>query len=167
MATPIAIKDEPYSLATTEQSANASDISEYSSEFCCKNDESISANVKNLRKESRKSYKNSITENGQTNSYADNKNTAEGLMDIALLSANANQLRFLITYNHDASTYYISITLVVLSLLMQIIVGIALIFKRRFRKCRSKRYNELILGGVFIITVVNILLAAFTTTDVK
>uniref|UniRef100_A0A1A9WFH4 Ninjurin a n=1 Tax=Glossina brevipalpis TaxID=37001 RepID=A0A1A9WFH4_9MUSC len=96
--------------------------------------------------------------------YAANKNVAEGLMDIALLSANANQLRFLLTYNHQASTFYISLTLVAVSLILQVLVGIALIFKRRFRRCHNKRFNEFVIGGVFIITVVNILLAAFTTT---
>ncbi|XP_065362193.1 ninjurin-B [Calliphora vicina] len=165
MATSIAINGGSSSPTTTEQSVNDSDVSE-DSETCCQNDKSTTTS-KNTKKQSVKPYKNAKNESNQTNSYAGNKNTAEGLMDIALLSANANQLRFLITYNHDASTYYISITLVALSLLMQILVGIALIFKRRFRTCRSKRYNELILGGVFIITVVNILLAAFTTTDVK
>lgn len=52
-----------------------------------------------------------------------------GLMDIALLSANANQLRFLITYNHAASTFYCSLALVILSLVLQMLVGIVLIFK--------------------------------------
>lgn len=50
-------------------------------------------------------------------------------MDIALLSANANQLRFLITYNHEASTFYYSLVLVILSLVLQLFVGIVLIFK--------------------------------------
>lgn len=50
-------------------------------------------------------------------------------MDIALLSANANQLRFLITYNHEASTFYYSLALVILSLVLQLFVGIVLIFK--------------------------------------
>ncbi|KAI8122205.1 hypothetical protein FF38_06994 [Lucilia cuprina] len=161
MATSIAINEGTSSPNVTEQSVNDSDVSA-DSESCCKTDDNTT-----YLKNTEKSYKMVKDENIQTNSYAGNKNTAEGLMDIALLSANANQLRFLITYNHDASTYYISITLVALSLLMQILVGIALIFKRRFRRCRNKRYNEFILGGVFIITVVNILLAAFTTTDVK
>lgn len=52
-------------------------------------------------------------------------------MDIALLSANANQLRFLITYNHEASTFYYSLVLVILSLVLQLFVGIVLIFKVR------------------------------------
>ncbi|KAH8364723.1 hypothetical protein KR084_010740 [Drosophila pseudotakahashii] len=102
------------------------------------------------------------------NSYAANKNVAEGLMDIALLSANANQLRFLITYNDKASTYIYSMIMVILSLVLQLLVGIMLIFKRRLRRFKNRSYertNDLLVMGVFMITVINILLAAFTTTD--
>ncbi|XP_020809638.1 ninjurin-1 [Drosophila serrata] len=102
------------------------------------------------------------------NSYATNKNVAEGLMDIALLSANANQLRFLITYNDKASTYIYSMIMVILSLVLQLLVGIMLIFKRRLKRIKSQSYertNDLLVMGVFMITVINIMLAAFTTTD--
>ncbi|XP_075164589.1 ninjurin B [Haematobia irritans] len=149
---------------TSGLSANDEESSEESEKCCSTNDTGQPTNPENINVTG-KLCKINIRDSKHANSYAGNKNLAEGLMDIALLSANANQLRFLITYNHDASTYYISMALVSLSLLMQIAVGIALIFKRRFRRCRSKRYNEFILGGVFIITVVNILLAAFTTTN--
>lgn len=99
--------------------------------------------------------------------YAGNKNVAEGLMDIALLSANANQLRFLLTYNNKAPTYYISLGLVSVSLVLQVVVGLALIFKRHLKK-NDRRYiytKELLIFGIFIITVVNVLIAAFTTTE--
>ncbi|KAH8299219.1 hypothetical protein KR059_006670, partial [Drosophila kikkawai] len=94
------------------------------------------------------------------NSYATNKNVAEGLMDIALLSANANQLRFLITYNDKASTYIYSMIMVILSLVLQLLVGIMLIFKRRLKRTQSQSYermNDLLVMGVFMITVVNIM----------
>lgn len=87
------------------------------------------ANVRVGGKSKQHKYRNENAENNATSSYVGNKNVAEGLMDIALLSANANQLRFLLTYNHSASTYYISTALVVISLIMQVVVGIALIFK--------------------------------------
>lgn len=51
------------------------------------------------------------------------------MMDIALLTANANQLRFLLSYNSEERTFYISVTLIVLSLVIQIAVGIGMIFK--------------------------------------
>ncbi|XP_017127872.1 ninjurin-1 [Drosophila elegans] len=102
------------------------------------------------------------------NSYATNKNVSEGLMDIALLSANANQLRFLITYNDKSSTYIYSMVMVITSLALQLLVGIMLIFKRRLKRFKNRSYertNDLLVMEVFMITVINILLAAFTTTD--
>lgn len=56
-------------------------------------------------------------------------NDKSGMMDIALLTANANQLRFLITYNSEEKTFIISATLIVLSLIIQVAVGIGMIYK--------------------------------------
>lgn len=50
-------------------------------------------------------------------------------MDIALLTANANQLRFLLTYNTEEKTFYVSVTLLVLSLIVQVAVGLGLVYK--------------------------------------
>lgn len=61
--------------------------------------------------------------------YASKKSMVDGMMDIALLTANANQLRFLIAYNSKSKMYHVSIGLVILSLVIQVVVGIALIFK--------------------------------------
>lgn len=69
------------------------------------------------------------SESKRDDSFASKKTAAEGMMDIALLTANANQLRFLITYNQDSKTYYMSISLIILSLVLQVAVGVALIFK--------------------------------------
>lgn len=60
-----------------------------------------------------------------------------GMMDIALLTANANQLRFLITYNSEERTFIISATLLILSLIVQVAVGIGLIFK----VCKRKEFR--------------------------
>lgn len=51
------------------------------------------------------------------------------MMDIALLTANANQLRFLITYNSEEKTFIISAALIILSLFVQVAVGIGMIYK--------------------------------------
>ncbi|XP_070136248.1 ninjurin-B isoform X2 [Drosophila bipectinata] len=90
------------------------------------------------------------------NSYATNKYVAEGLMV------------FLIFYNDKVSTYIYCLILVILSLVLQILVGITLIFKRRLKRFKGRSYertNDLLVMGVFLITVINIMLAAFTTTD--
>lgn len=68
------------------------------------------------------------------------------MMDIALLTANANQLRFLFTYNYESKTYYLSVGLIIISLVLQVLVGIVLIFKVSGRKVRS-----FLLNGNFIL----------------
>lgn len=52
-------------------------------------------------------------------------------MDIALLTANANQLRFLFSYNTESKTFYVIVGLIITSLIIQIAVGIGLIFEVR------------------------------------
>lgn len=52
-----------------------------------------------------------------------------GMMDIALLTANANQLRFLFAYNTELGTFPYSLGLIATSLLMQMLVGIGLLIK--------------------------------------
>lgn len=64
-------------------------------------------------------------------SFASKKTAAEGMMDIALLTANANQLRFLFVYNGESRTYEISVFLIIMSLILQVAVGVGLIFKVR------------------------------------
>ncbi|XP_055694029.1 ninjurin-B [Lutzomyia longipalpis] len=101
--------------------------------------------------------------------YASKKSVAEGMMDIALLTANANQLRFLITYNTESRTFYIMLGLLITSLALQIAVGIALIFKRQMkikgRKNQANHMNDYIVGGIFLVTVINVLAASFTITE--
>ncbi|EDW95403.1 ninjurin-B [Drosophila yakuba] len=133
-----------------------------------KEEEQFPLRVTNELQKSKKTNNKCSSDLSTGISYAANKNVAEGLMDIALLSANANQLRFLITYNDKASTYIYSMIMVILSLVLQLFVGLMLIFKRRLKRFKNRSYertNDLLVMGVFMITVINILLAAFTTTD--
>lgn len=53
------------------------------------------------------------------------------MMDIALLTANANQLRFLFAYNTESKTFYIIVGLIITSLIIQLAVGIGLICEVR------------------------------------
>lgn len=62
-------------------------------------------------------------------SYHTKKSKAEGMMDISLLTANANQLKFILYYNQQSKTFYAALFLIVLSLVLQVIVGLLLIFR--------------------------------------
>lgn len=61
--------------------------------------------------------------------YTSKKLTAEGFMDLSLLTANANQLKFIIYYNQHSKTFLVALGLIVISLILQVAVGFLLIFR--------------------------------------
>lgn len=65
--------------------------------------------------------------------YHSKKSTAEGMMDISLLTANANQLKFILFYNQESKTFYAALSLIILSLVLQVSVGFLLIFRVSFQ----------------------------------
>lgn len=93
-----------------------------------------------------------------------------GMMDIALITANANQLRYILEFTSGTSTYYVNIVLIVISLILQVVVGICLIFKGRFdlkgeeKYHSARRMNNIVVVGVFMVTIINVFIASFTIT---
>ncbi|XP_011689028.1 PREDICTED: ninjurin-1-like isoform X2 [Wasmannia auropunctata] len=55
----------------------------------------------------------------QANSFAAKKTVAQGMMDVALITANANQLRYLIEYQRNSPMFYLIMILIIISLLLQ------------------------------------------------
>ncbi|KAL0111649.1 hypothetical protein PUN28_013083 [Cardiocondyla obscurior] len=108
--------------------------------------------------------------NARENSFAAKKTVAQGMMDVALITANANQLRYLIEYQQASPTFYLVMILIIISLLLQVAVGISLIFKGRFdmkgmsKSFYAQRINNYVVVGVFLITIVNVFIAAFSIT---
>ncbi|XP_015607357.1 ninjurin-1 isoform X2 [Cephus cinctus] len=100
-------------------------------------------------------------------SYAAKKTVAQGMMDVALITANANQLRYLIEFQRHSPTFFVSVFLIVVSLLLQIAVGVSLIFKGRFdmkgesKFAHARRINNYVVSGVFMITIINVFIASF------
>lgn len=62
------------------------------------------------------------------NHYANKKSAAESMLDVALLMANASQLKAVIEQGPDFTFYVPLITLISISLILQIVVGVLLIF---------------------------------------
>lgn len=62
------------------------------------------------------------------NQYANKKSVAESMLDVALLMANASQLKAVLEQGPDFTFYSVLITLISISLILQVIVGIMLIF---------------------------------------
>uniref|UniRef100_A0A182IPY3 Ninjurin a n=1 Tax=Anopheles atroparvus TaxID=41427 RepID=A0A182IPY3_ANOAO len=101
------------------------------------------------------------------NVYQQKKTLAQGMMDLALLSANANQMRYVLE-TYERHPYYIfSLLFISISLLAQVVVGIGLIMNSRYdvndRKeiCKANKINDLTTIGIFVITLVNVLISAF------
>lgn len=66
--------------------------------------------------------------------YHTKKSAAEGMMDISLLTANANQLKFILFYNQASRTFYPALSLIILSLVLQVSIGFLLIFRVSFQQ---------------------------------
>ncbi|GBL96464.1 Ninjurin-1 [Araneus ventricosus] len=103
------------------------------------------------------------------NIYSTKKTVAQGMMDIALLTANASQLKLLLKYNQDKSAiFFIHIACICVSLALQIVVGVMLILNSRYdinrpsHHSRADTMNNLTVVGIFLITVVNVLAASFS-----
>ncbi|XP_034632651.1 ninjurin-1 [Trachemys scripta elegans] len=101
------------------------------------------------------------------NHYANKKSAAESMLDVALLMANASQLKAVMDQGPSFSFYVPLIVLISISLILQIGVGMLLIFLVKYdlndpaKHARLDFLNNLATGLVFIIVVVNILITAF------
>lgn len=62
------------------------------------------------------------------NHYANKKSAAESMLDVALLMANASQLKAVMEQGPNFSLYTPTITLISISLCLQVTVGVLLIF---------------------------------------
>ncbi|KAM9813221.1 LOW QUALITY PROTEIN: ninjurin-1-like [Neosynchiropus ocellatus] len=101
------------------------------------------------------------------NHYANKKSAAESMLDIALLMANASQLKAVMEQGPDFAFYVPLITLISISLVLQIIVGVMLIFIVKWNLNDHKMHyrlnilENLTTAFVFIIVVVNVFITAF------
>jgi hypothetical protein len=95
--------------------------------------------------------------------YAQHKNYAKGLMDLALLTANANQL----SRHYSKYGFSFVIVFLILSLVLQVTAGVLLLLDHRIRiKTRKDlkqgtRFTDAITIIIFFVIVLNILFASF------
>ncbi|KAF5912917.1 hypothetical protein HPG69_007910 [Diceros bicornis minor] len=101
------------------------------------------------------------------NHYANKKSAAESMLDIALLMANASQLKAVVEQGPDFAFFVPLVVLISISLVLQISVGVLLIFLVRHdlndpaKHAKLDFLNNLATGLVFIIVVTNIFITAF------
>jgi len=103
--------------------------------------------------------------------YATRKNIAQGMMDVSLLTANASQLRYIMRAPYWDIYHKVNFGLITFNIILQIVVGVALIFVGRFdykrvedRK-RTQTMSSVVVSLIFAITVVNIFIATFGVDD--
>ncbi|XP_076328206.1 ninjurin-2-like isoform X3 [Tachypleus tridentatus] len=105
------------------------------------------------------------------NIYATRKTLAQGMMDIALLTANASQLKLVLSQPDIHEYFHITVVLISASIVLQIIVGILLILVGRSNinseseQLRADLFNNITVIFIFIITVINVLISAFGVGD--
>lgn len=105
------------------------------------------------------------------NDYQNKKSVGTGMMDFALLITNVNQLRHIINTFERNPYFYISLPCVIISIVLQIVVGIFLVLNSRYDVkdcediCKANKINNWITILIFLITAVNVVLSAFEIPD--
>ncbi|XP_035208915.1 ninjurin-2-like isoform X4 [Stegodyphus dumicola] len=101
------------------------------------------------------------------NVYATKKTIAQGLLDVALLTANASQLKYLLQVGKEHEFYYVMMTLISLSIILQMCLGSVLILKghcdinEASQQARAEKLNDAAVWIVFASTVVHAFLSVF------
>ncbi|XP_015604251.1 ninjurin-2 isoform X6 [Cephus cinctus] len=101
------------------------------------------------------------------NRYATKKTIAQGMLDIALLTANASQLKYILQVGTQHEFYILMLSLICVSIGLQAVVGILYLIVGGLDINRERDHraalilNDLILVGVFLISLVNVLVSGF------
>ncbi|GFT63597.1 ninjurin-2 [Nephila pilipes] len=115
---------------------------------------------------------NGTGENGKgganldANVYATKKTIAQGLLDVALLTANASQLKYLLQVGKEHEFYYVMMTLISLSIILQVLTGCMMLLVANTnlnevkKQRRAENLNNAITVGVFLVAILNILISA-------
>ncbi|XP_055849129.1 ninjurin-A isoform X1 [Episyrphus balteatus] len=101
------------------------------------------------------------------NRYATKKTIAQGMLDIALLTANASQLKYILQVGEQHQFYKLMLILISLSIFLQLLVGIffviigSLNINRKNDQTAAIIMNDVILVTIFIISIVNVIISGF------
>lgn len=101
------------------------------------------------------------------NIYATRKTVAQAMMDIALLTANASQLKYVLNHSEIHDYFVVNVVLIGSSIFLQVIVGILLILvgrsniNQRKHQRKAEDLNNAVVILIFLITVINVIISAF------
>lgn len=110
--------------------------------------------------------------------YKHKKAMAQGMMDLALLSSNAHQLRLILEYKERNDYFYVSLSCILLSLILQVAVAMGFILKFKVLKRyyygealdeetqrknfeRKANFDNYLSMGILLITIINVFMSAF------
>ncbi|XP_059491265.1 ninjurin-1 isoform X3 [Neocloeon triangulifer] len=101
------------------------------------------------------------------NRYASKKTLAQGMLDIALLTANASQLKYILQVGKQHEFYTLMVTLISVSIVLQILVGVLFVVlgNLNINKEKDQRkadvINNITTGIIFVISLVNVIISGF------
>ncbi|XP_078663531.1 ninjurin-1-like [Branchiostoma floridae x Branchiostoma belcheri] len=107
------------------------------------------------------------------NSFTHKKTMAQGFMDMALMTANAAQLKLVLYEGKHGRIFLFEFVmfLLVCSIIVQILVGILLFIKSRYNieEPKDHKYCEMAnnwaTGLVMIVTILNVFISAFVMVE--
>ncbi|XP_074027377.1 ninjurin C isoform X2 [Leptinotarsa decemlineata] len=102
------------------------------------------------------------------NKYATKKTIAQGLLDVALLTANASQLKYVLQVGEKHEFYVLMLCLIIISILLQVVqgcicilLGSSLNLNKEDHQDNANTANNVVLCINVILMVLNILINAF------
>merc|ERR1712172_68759 len=100
------------------------------------------------------------------NKYATKKTVTQGMLDIAILTANASQLKFVLTAGEKYENYGVALGLISTSIFLQLVAGVLFLVVGGLDINNEKHHRMAnIINNtatvVFIITFLNIVLGVF------
>lgn len=104
------------------------------------------------------------------NLYQQKKTLAQGMMDLALLSANANQFRYVLQ-SSSHPYFMVSLSMIGTSLFLQVMVGIGLIWnstynvKKDTHTLAADKINNFTIIGIFLVTILNVFITSFGVAE--
>ncbi|XP_028041536.1 ninjurin-2 isoform X5 [Bombyx mandarina] len=110
------------------------------------------------------------------NRYATKKTVAQGMLDIALLTSNASQLKYVLQVGPKHEFYTLLVVLISISIVLQVAMGMVLLSLNLLQDCRfhlprhrasALSINYGTTATAFVVTVLNVLVSAFDSSLAK
>ncbi|XP_028166946.1 ninjurin-2-like isoform X5 [Ostrinia furnacalis] len=101
------------------------------------------------------------------NRYATKKTVAQGMLDIALLTSNASQLKYVLQVGPKHEFYTLLVVLISISIVLQLLVGLLFVviggmdLNDLDEQPSAVILNDVIVIFIFVISVINIVISAF------